>query len=91
MVSQARVVLVDDGSSDITLDIGRELALEIFVHDKNYDYGANQKTCYTEALRAVRRPGGDDPGGPHGQLPSRTRLQSPASVGALRFPPNEDR
>jgi glycosyltransferase involved in cell wall biosynthesis len=46
------VILVDDGSTDATLDIARELGLEIFVHDRNYGYGANQKTCYTEALRA---------------------------------------
>jgi len=26
--------------------------LEVFVHDRNYGYGANQKTCYREALRA---------------------------------------
>src|SRR5256712_7093197 len=47
------VILVDDGSTDATLEIARELGLEIFVHDKNYGYGANQKTCYTEALRAA--------------------------------------
>ncbi len=46
------VILVDDGSTDTTLEIARELGLEIFVHDRNYGYGANQKTCYTEALRA---------------------------------------
>jgi glycosyltransferase involved in cell wall biosynthesis len=45
------VILVDDGSKDKTLEIARELGLEIFVHDRNYGYGANQKTCYTEALR----------------------------------------
>jgi glycosyltransferase involved in cell wall biosynthesis len=50
--SVSLVILVDDGSSDTTLDIARELGLEIFVHDHNYGYGANQKTCYTEALRA---------------------------------------
>jgi glycosyltransferase involved in cell wall biosynthesis len=46
------VILVDDGSTDTTLDVARQLGLEIFVHDRNYGYGANQKTCYTEALRA---------------------------------------
>jgi glycosyltransferase involved in cell wall biosynthesis len=46
------VILVDDGSTDGTLDIARQLDLEIFVHNRNYGYGANQKTCYTEALRA---------------------------------------
>jgi glycosyltransferase involved in cell wall biosynthesis len=46
------VILVDDGSSDETLEVARELGLEIFVHNRNYGYGANQKTCYAEALRA---------------------------------------
>jgi glycosyltransferase involved in cell wall biosynthesis len=46
------VILVDDGSTDATLDVARDLGLEIFVHNRNYGYGANQKTCYAEALRA---------------------------------------
>ncbi len=50
--SVSLVILVDDGSTDGTLEIARELNLEIFVHNRNYGYGANQKTCYTEALKA---------------------------------------
>jgi glycosyltransferase involved in cell wall biosynthesis len=46
------VILVDDGSTDMTLEVARQLGLEIFVHNRNYGYGANQKTCYAEALRA---------------------------------------
>ena len=45
------VILVDDGSTDETLAIARELNLSIFVHTRNLGYGANQKTCYTGALR----------------------------------------
>jgi glycosyltransferase involved in cell wall biosynthesis len=46
------VILVDDGSADETIQIARELGLELFVHNRNYGYGANQKTCYREALKA---------------------------------------
>ena len=46
------VILVDDGSTDNTIEVARELDLEVFVHDRNYGYGANQKTCYAEALKA---------------------------------------
>ena len=49
--SVSTVILVDDGSTDATLQVARELGLEVFVHNRNYGYGANQKTCYTEALR----------------------------------------
>jgi glycosyltransferase involved in cell wall biosynthesis len=45
------VLLVDDGSSDETVRISTELNLRVFVHEGNLGYGANQKTCYTEALR----------------------------------------
>src|SRR6266852_2969536 len=43
-------ILVDDNSSDRTVEVARELGLVHFVHDRNYGYGRNQQTCYREAL-----------------------------------------
>jgi len=45
------VLLVDDHSSDTTVQLARELNLTTFVHHQNLGYGRNQKTCYREALR----------------------------------------
>ena len=46
-----QVLLVDDKSSDKTVQIAKRLGLEIFLHDENLGYGGNQKTCYREALK----------------------------------------
>ena len=43
-------ILVDDHSRDDTVEIARELGLTVIVHEKNYGYGGNQKTCYRAAL-----------------------------------------
>src|SRR6266550_6379325 len=43
-------ILVDDHSSDRTVEIAHRLGLKFFVHDQNYGYGRNQQTCYREAL-----------------------------------------
>lgn len=45
------VIVVDDGSRDRTVEIARSLGLTVIVHPENRGYGANQKTCYDEALR----------------------------------------
>lgn len=45
------VILVDDGSADATIEIANQLDLTLIVHPHNAGYGANQKTCYIEALR----------------------------------------
>lgn len=45
------ILLVDDSSSDATVRVAEALGLRTFVHDRNRGYGANQKTCYREALR----------------------------------------
>ncbi|RJO60649.1 glycosyltransferase family 2 protein [candidate division WS5 bacterium] len=45
------IILVDDYSSDSTVQIAKGLNMKTFVHRENKGYGANQKTCYTEALK----------------------------------------
>jgi glycosyltransferase involved in cell wall biosynthesis len=45
------ILVVDDHSSDTTVQLARELRLTTFVHHRNLGYGRNQKTCYREALR----------------------------------------
>ena len=44
------IVLVDDCSSDGTVELARKLGLTVLVHETNQGYGGNQKTCYTKAL-----------------------------------------
>jgi glycosyltransferase involved in cell wall biosynthesis len=45
------VILVDDGSTDDTIDIAQRLGIEhVVVHDQNRGYGGNQKSCYDKAL-----------------------------------------
>jgi glycosyltransferase involved in cell wall biosynthesis len=45
-------ILVDDYSSDRTVEIAKQLGLRYYVHDRNYGYGRNQQTCYREAMAA---------------------------------------
>ena len=45
------VILVDDFSNDRTVEIAERLNLTVVKHIKNRGYGANQKTCYDEALK----------------------------------------
>ncbi len=46
------VVLVDDASGDKTVKIAKRLGIKnIVTHPKNRGYGANQKTCYQQALQ----------------------------------------
>jgi glycosyltransferase involved in cell wall biosynthesis len=47
-----RVILVDAVSPDETVDIARQLGLDVIVHRQNRGYGGNQKTCYDAALAA---------------------------------------
>lgn len=43
-------ILVDDCSSDDTVEVAKKLGLTVHQHKKNKGYGANQKTCYNLAL-----------------------------------------
>ncbi len=48
------MILVDDGSSDDTVKIARELGLELFVHNRNYGYGANQENLLSRGAESGR-------------------------------------
>jgi glycosyltransferase involved in cell wall biosynthesis len=45
------VILTDDASRDATVALSQTLGIATLRHDHNRGYGANQKTCYAEALR----------------------------------------
>ena len=47
----SEVILVDDASRDKTVEKARKLGLTVYVHKQNKGYGANQKTCYDQALK----------------------------------------
>jgi glycosyltransferase involved in cell wall biosynthesis len=48
----SEIILVDDCSSDNTVEIAERLGLTVIRHQKNKGYGGNQKTCYDAALNA---------------------------------------
>ncbi len=45
------IILVDDSSTDSTVELARELPLTVIWHPHQVGYGGNQKTCYLEALQ----------------------------------------
>ena len=45
------VIVVDDCSTDNTVEIAKRLPVTLIEHEQNLGYGGNQKTCYDEALR----------------------------------------
>ncbi len=45
------IILVDDKSTDETIEVARGLPLHVIWHPHNVGYGGNQKTCYLEALQ----------------------------------------
>jgi glycosyltransferase involved in cell wall biosynthesis len=46
-----RIILVDDVSNDETVDVAKQLGLDVIIHRQNLGYGGNQKTCYLDALQ----------------------------------------
>jgi glycosyltransferase involved in cell wall biosynthesis len=49
--SADEIILVDDHSQDNTAELARAHGIRVIEHSENRGYGANQKTCYSEALR----------------------------------------
>jgi glycosyltransferase involved in cell wall biosynthesis len=45
-----QVLLVDDASNDATVAVAQRLGIRTHRHPRNLGYGANQKTCYAQAL-----------------------------------------
>ncbi len=45
------VLVTDDFSTDKTIEVVNKIGLPIYKHKRNLGYGANQKTCYREALK----------------------------------------
>jgi glycosyltransferase involved in cell wall biosynthesis len=45
------IILVDDSSTDGTVELARTLAVQVIWHPHNVGYGGNQKTCYLQALQ----------------------------------------
>ncbi|WP_320670824.1 glycosyltransferase family 2 protein [Patulibacter defluvii] len=45
------LILVDDSSTDETLEVAERLNISTLWHPHNAGYGANQKTCYLHALQ----------------------------------------
>lgn len=44
------IILVDDASGDNTVEVAKSAGLRVFQHENNLGYGANQKTCFEQAL-----------------------------------------
>ena len=46
-----QIIMVDDASSDRTVEVANRLGIKTIRHKKNLGYGGNQKTCYREAIK----------------------------------------
>jgi len=45
-----KIIVVDDGSSDYTAKIAKELGAKVIQHDRNRGKGATLNTCFTNAM-----------------------------------------
>ncbi|MGH9127024.1 MAG: glycosyltransferase family 2 protein [Acidimicrobiales bacterium] len=45
------IILVDDKSTDNTVELAQRLDIRVIWHPHNVGYGGNQKTCYLDALQ----------------------------------------
>lgn len=45
------IILVDDQSTDKTIEVAESLGIKVYSHTKNLGYGGNQKTCYLQMLK----------------------------------------
>lgn len=45
------IIVVDDSSTDETVELARELPVRVVWHPHQVGYGGNQKTCYLQALQ----------------------------------------
>jgi len=45
------IILVDDKSTDNTVELAKRLDIRVIWHPHNVGYGGNQKTCYLDALQ----------------------------------------
>lgn len=47
----SEIILVDDASTDKTVEVAKSLGITVFRHKQNKGYGGNQKTCYDQAIK----------------------------------------
>ena len=73
-------ILVDDGSADRTAQLGRELGLNVYVHDRNYGYGRDLGNCPRDSTPTLSmHPAGEsatrrtDRAGRYGRVKERVR------------------
>ena len=50
-------IVVDDRSTDDTVNVARKLGLRVFQHDQNYGYGRNQQKCTQPGTTCAGAPG----------------------------------